>query len=163
MVKEIILCDTTYTPSYDEYKEWCEMVEVEPQSEGSDAYWRFVYDTQSDEWEDFLMNIKHCELNDSKWVVSGVLHLWHGVQDILPLMFDSLLEAVCACYGSSINDIKVVKRDDDIVVKCSHHNGQNRFYLNALTDLGIKRYERNKGKISTINKENIQRLPEHLF
>lgn len=159
----LVLCDTTIVPSYEDYKDWCEMNEVEPQGEDSNDYWEFVGQMQTMEWEDFLMNINHCELSDSKWVVSGTLGLWYGNRDIVPNIHDTLEDAVCACYGSSIADIKVEKRGDVIVVTALHHDGRNYFELRALTDLGVERFERRDGQISLSNRENIQRLPEFLF
>lgn len=38
----LVLCDTTIVPSYEDYKDWCEMNEVEPQGEDSNDYWEFV-------------------------------------------------------------------------------------------------------------------------
>lgn len=159
--QNLVLCDTTIVPSYEDYKDWCEMNEVEPQSEDSDDYWRFVYNTQSDEWEDLIMNVRYSKLNFQKWVITGSLGLWYGTRDISPRVSDSLESALRLCCNG--DDAIVKKCGSRLKVQVLHHDGRNNFELRALSDLGVERFERRDGQISLSNRENIQRLPEFLF
>ena len=39
---KVTLCDTSYIPKYEEYKEYCEANEYEPQAEDSQDYCEYV-------------------------------------------------------------------------------------------------------------------------
>ena len=161
--QNLVLCDTTFVPSYEYYKEWCEMNEVEPQGEDSNDYWKFVEQMQTMEWEDLLENLSFSEYENYQWVVTGGLGLWWGVKYIRPHFCSCLTDALITCCSRDIQDVIVTKRNSVIYVEAIHHDGTNRFELRALTPLGSERLDKRDGQISLKNRENIQTLPKYLF
>ena len=53
----VTLCDTTYIPEYDEYKDNCEANNCEPQDENSNDFWDYVSDRRSIEYDSFVLNM----------------------------------------------------------------------------------------------------------
>lgn len=147
--------DTTRTPSYEEYIEWCELNETEPQGENSNDYWDYVDNTHELDCGDFWENHQYY------WLVSGTLGLWFGTRDIYQTMFNSLEDAIKKCLGDC-NDAIIKKRGSVMYVTGLHHDGRNNFEIRALTDLGAERFER-LGSISLRNRENIITLPKYLY
>lgn len=154
MKKSYVLFDSNAERSYDDYIEFCEMNDIEPQGEEMECL-------QSMDYDDFITNIKHCVYNRQKWAVEGTLGLWNGRKDIVPKVFDNLLEAISACIGSC-DYVKIIKNYSKIEVEASHHDGTNRFTLRCLSDLGEIRWN-NNGQVSLKNKENLMTLPQWLF
>lgn len=161
-MKRIILLDTTFMPSYDEYVDYCEVNEVIPQPEDSEAYWDYVNEARYWEVEDFEVNLRHCKENDAHyWVISGVVGLWYGSRDIVQTMENSLLDAICKCWGGC-DDVIVEKLGSVIYVTAMHHDGRNKFEIRALSGKGAERLNR-LGEVSLTNRENIVTLPKYLY
>ena len=161
MAKPYVLFDSSELRTYDEYLEFCEMNNIEPQGEDSGHYYEIVGELQSGDYDDLMTNIKHCVYNRQKWAVEGMLGLWNGHVQILPKVFDSLLDAISACVHKC-DYIKITKRFSTIEVEAIHHDGTNRFTLKCLSDLGEFRYG-NNGQVSLNNRENLMTLPQWLF
>lgn len=161
MKKSYVLFDSRELKTYDEYLEFCEMNNIEPQGEDSEHYYEIVGYLKSWDYDVLLSNIKHCVYNRQKWAVEGTLGLWNGQREIVPKVFDSLFEAIIACTHRC-DYIKITKDYSTIEVEAIHHDGTNRFTLKCLSDLGEIRYN-NNGQVSLNNRKNIMTLPQWLF
>ena len=51
---KVTLCDTSYIPEYEDYKEHCEANDCEPQAENSQDYWDYVSEIRAMEYDDFI-------------------------------------------------------------------------------------------------------------
>lgn len=161
-MKEQLLLDTTYIPTYDEYVEWCEYNEITPEEEDSDDYWDFVSRTQEIEAHDFFLNVEDSILNSlCYWLITGSLGLWYGVRDIDMTYEKTLADAIKRCM-CSCDDAIIKKRGSVIYVSGLHHDGRNHFEIRALSDIGLDRLERN-GEISIKNRQNFVTLPKYLY
>ena len=95
-IKEQILCDTTSIIEYDVYIEHCEINDLTPQGEDSEDFYNVAREYQVLEFDDLLANLRYCEANNYKWVVSGTLGLWNGRHEIEPTLFNNLIDALNA-------------------------------------------------------------------
>ena len=161
-MKEQLLLDTTYIPSYDEYVEYCRDNNVEPKQEDSDDYWDFVYRMQEMGVSDFFSNVEYSKLNNQYyWLITGCLGLWCGERVIDMTYENSLKDAIKRCIGNC-DDVIIKKRGSVIYVTGLHQDGRNHFEIRALSEIGIDRLERN-GEISIKNRQNFVTLPKYLF
>lgn len=162
MNKEILLCDTTYIPSYEDYKEWCYACGKEHCEEGSRDYLDFVEVSQRKEIDDLMENLNSSAINFRYyWVVTESLVLWCGRRDIDKHMTNSLSDAIRLCVNHA-DDTIIKKRGSVIYVTALHHGGRNYFEIRALSEKGLDRLERN-GDISINNRQNIVTVPKYLF
>ena len=137
---KVTLCDTTYIPSYEEYKENCEVNEIEPQGEGSDDYWDFVSDSRDVEFDTFSMNIQSSAQAQQPCLLTGSCGLWDGTHEIMPYKFRNVISAIVKAYGSC-DDLIVSQEDGVIKVESLHHDGRNRFEIRPLTEHGKQALE----------------------
>lgn len=157
-----ILLDTTITPDYEMYVEYCEMNEIIPQDENTEDYWDFVAHIRELDILDFFDNLKYSKENNSHyWIISGTLGLWNGVKEIEMVKCETLTDAINMC-SNGCDDFIIEKCGNKICVTGLHHDGRNYFEIMALSDLGNERFNKN-GKISLNNKENLSKLPIYLF
>lgn len=161
-IKEQILCDTTSIIDYDVYIEHCEINDLTPQGEDSEDFYRVNEWYRSADWENLLTDLRYSKVNNYKWVVSGTLGLWNGRHEIVPKLFNNLIDALNACFGKC-DDIIITKSHSVIKVTALHHDGRNYFELRALSDLGEERANKYDGNISFKNKENLRTLDKWLF
>ena len=132
---KVTLCDTTYIPDYEEYKENCEANNCEPQAEDSDDYWDYVSERRSLEYEDFISNMEYSAQAELPCLLTGSCGLWNGTREIMPYKFSDAISAVEKAYGSC--DDLIVKQEDGIIkVEALHHDGCNRFEICPLTEHG---------------------------
>ena len=160
-MKKHTLINTHDIHSYEDYKENCVGNDLPIQDELSNHYWDFVADMRAMEWDDFMLDIKHCKCENRMWAITGSLGLWWGTPDIEPTFKDSLSEAIFACINGC-DDFVITKKCSAINITAMHHDGRNNFTLRCLSDIGRDRYMRN-GKIAITNKYNIKTLNEYLF
>ena len=134
---KVTLCDTTYIPSYDEYKENCEANELEPQGEDSGDYWDFVSESRSIEYDTFVLNMQSSAQAKQPCLLTGSCGLWDGTREIMPYKFSDAISAVekAYCYCDDI----IVKQEDGVIkVEALHHDGSNYFEIHPLTEYGEK-------------------------
>ena len=134
---KVVLCDTTYIPDYEEYKEYCEANNCEPQSDYSKDYWDYVSDRCSMEYNDFIFNMENSAKANKPCLLTGSCGLWNGTHEIIPYKFNDALSAIKKAYGSC--DELIVKQEDGIIkVEALHHDGSNYFEIVPLTEYGKK-------------------------
>ena len=137
---KVTLCDTTYIPSYEEYKENCEANELEPQGEDSGDYWDFVSESRSIEWDTFILNMHDSAQAQQPCLLTGSCGLWDGTHEIMPYKFSNVISAIVKAYGSC-DDLIVNQEDGVIKVESFHHDGRNRFEIRPLTEHGKQALE----------------------
>ena len=137
---KVILCDTTYIPEYDEYKEHCEANGFEPQAENSNDYWDYVSERRSLEYDDFILNMENSAQAEQPCLLTGSCGLWDGTHEIMPHKFSDVLSAVKKAYGS-LDDLIVSQEDGVIKVESFHHDGRNCFEIHPLTEHGKQMLE----------------------
>ena len=131
------LCDTTYILEYEEYKEYCEANDCEPQAEDSQDYWGYVSEMRYMEYEDFILNMETSAQANKPCLLTGSCGLWDGTHEIMPYKFSDVLSAVKKAYGSC--DDLIVKQEDGVIkVEALHHDGSNYFEIVPLTEYGKK-------------------------
>ena len=137
---KVTLCDTTYIPDYEEYKQHCEANEFEPQAEDSQDYWDYVSESRSLEYDDFILNMENSTQANKPCLLSGSCGLWDGTHDIMPYKFSDALSAIKKAYGSC--DDLIVKQEDGVIeVEALHHDGRNCFEIHPLTEYGKQALE----------------------
>lgn len=137
---KVTLCDTTYIPEYDEYKENCEANGFEPQAENSKDYWDYVSERRALEYDDFILNMENSAQAEQPCILTGSCGLWDGTHEIMPHKFSDVLSAVKKAYGS-LDDLIVSQEDGVIKVEALHHDGRNRFEIRPLTEHGKQALE----------------------
>ena len=134
------LCDTTYIPDYEEYKENCEANDLEPQGEGSGDYWDFVSESRSIEYDTFILNMQSSAQAQQPCLLTGSCGLWDGTHEIIPYKFRNVISAIVKAY-KSCDDLIVNQEDGVIKVESFHHDGRNRFEIRPLTEYGKQALE----------------------
>lgn len=156
------LLDTYNTEhlNYEAYQDWCELNEIEPKGENSEAFYEWIADEIQNEIDDFFTNLEYSKFN-LPCIVEGSVGRWNGRFDIEQTYFKDLESAIRAC-GDRCDYIIVRKNYSVIETTGIHHDGRNWFEIRLLTDLGQERWERN-GKVSLNNRENVVTLPKYLW
>ena len=142
--KKITLVDTAREVDIDEVNEYLETHGREPVEEDSDAYWDVAGYLRNWDWEDFKDNVKYSSLNNEQFLITGTLGLWNGSPTIIPVLENSLEEAINRCISGSTMDIEVEFDNGHLNVYCSHHDGTNCFEIYRLSYLGKKEVEKEK-------------------
>ena len=137
---KVTLCDTTYIPEYDEYKENCEANNIEPKNENSNKKKDYVSERRSIEYDSFVLNMENSAKAQQPCLLTGSCGLWNGRREIMPYKFSNVLSAIIKAYGSC-DDIIVSQEDGVIKVESFHHDGCNRFEIRPLTENGKKMLE----------------------
>jgi len=150
MKRKII--NTTYFDSfwyldfpYTEYVEMCEECEWPVHEENSNGYWQDITEMTERDWDDFNGNMKYGPYKDSPCMITGHLGLWNGRPTIVPVLCDSILEAVKKCVsGRDIDDWEVKTEDGHVSVLAHHHDGTNCFEIHLLSKKGEREVKREK-------------------
>lgn len=129
------LIDTTYIPEYEEYVENCEINDREPDEEGSEDYWDFVYETQQENYDCEISNLKWSDDYKHRCVITGAMGLWWGRPTIKPVLCENVVKAIKKCFGSC-DDLRVKFEDGVYVVHALHHDGTNCFEIHKLSKKG---------------------------
>lgn len=125
---------------YDDYLEFCEMNNIEPAEKDSPEFYEWCVDETNLNIECDWENLTEYDKDFSHFVITGKLGLWNGKHEILPIIEDSLCNAIKKCIsGGSILDYKVTLDTETGVVSVSahHHDGVNFFNIYLLTDEGF--------------------------
>ena len=136
--KFIILTSEVETSGYtrEDYEEWCEMNEIEP-GDDYDFYEYCAEETQVN-FESDMGNIESCKEYNVPVVVSGTLGLWWGHQNVEPMRYESVADAIRDCMErSDCHDVIAFYNDGEITMNCYHHDGSNCFTIRALSAKGL--------------------------
>ena len=165
MVKDHVLYDTTEKMTYEDYVEFCELNDIEPSSEDSNDFNLYVSDMSSLYWDDFKLNLENSSKNEQTVFVIGTLGLWTGHHTIIPVRFNSRLEAIMKCI-SNMDDFKIEVKDGILTVTAHHHDGTNIFQIVKLNKEGMKimnKIDEDIEDYPEIQKDWIEVLDDYLF
>lgn len=132
-----VLMDTRDYPTYEDYVDYCEVNDCEPQGEDSNDYWEYVAECQQIWQEDELSNMDYSKDGKCPCLITGELGLWNGRPTIYPTRAESMSKAVMRCARSG-DDFKVTFNHGVIEVDVMHHDGTNHFEIRKLSKRGIK-------------------------
>lgn len=156
------LLDTYNTEhlNYEAYKEWCELNEIEPKGENSNAFYEWIADEIQIEVDDFYANLKYCQYQHP-CIVTGSVGRWNGTFEIEQTRCDNLSDAIDKCW-SGCDDIIVTKRHSVIDVEALHHDGQRNFEVRLLSAVGEDRWDMH-GRVNMNDRKNFLTLPKYLW
>lgn len=142
----MVLIDTRYLYSYEDYLCWCKDNDTEPSPEDSDEFINWCYREQEFEIECFFDNLNYSDKNPVV-CVTGDLGLWFGRRDIVPVKFESerinrkptsaITKAIEECIDGC-DYFMVALENGALEVNGYHHDGTNTFYIRGLNDVGIE-------------------------
>lgn len=136
----LLLTSDPTSLTYDDYLDWCENNEVEPQDENSNSFYEWCGEEAYMIYNDERDNLSYSKLANRMFLVDGTLGLWWGKPAIVPQVCRGLLETIDKCIGNDIDNIDV-KADFEnglLVVYAYHHDGTNVFNLRMLNKNGEK-------------------------
>ena len=142
--------------SYEDYKEFCEINEIEPEPEDSNGYWDWVYDERRWSFDGMMCGIKNSKI-DYPLMITGKLGLWNCSPDIVPVPMvsgyknPSLEKAILKCIGGDVEDFEIKFESGEIVVYGHHHDGTNVLHIRKLSKKGIKGMEAAKNRYEDCN------------
>ena len=118
-----------YTEMYEDFKEWCELNDVDytQYNDESDFFFNWVSDSLLFEWEDFIHNLNNSNEN-VECVVKGYCGRWNGNFEIVPTEFTNLKDAIYACIQNC--DYYVIQDIDGVIdIISTHHDASNHFTI----------------------------------
>jgi hypothetical protein len=107
----------------DAYKEFLEENEL---TENDKDIYDFLAEQEEIDCDDLFTNLRYVRVGEVK--VTGKLGLWDGQHEIVPRVFNSLLDAVYACLDK-IDYFKIEVWKSKIEITACHHDGRNHFVL----------------------------------
>jgi hypothetical protein len=124
--------DINYTEMYCDYKEYCDANDIVAEDDTSSAFFEWVSDTLSMEWNDFIYNItKHY---NSPCVVTGTIGRWNGRYSFSPKRYNSLADAISHCNCE--DTITIIAEDGVVKMFSYHHDSHHEFIIHKLNEMG---------------------------
>lgn len=102
--------------------------ELKIPAEDSHEFWEWINGQIEWDVEDFFENLKYAKDVNDPCEVSGTLGLWWGNPTIEPKKFDTLVDAISACWDKA-DAVQVTLEDGVVYVKAMHHDGTNCFEI----------------------------------
>lgn len=132
-------CGDNYT--YEMYKEFCEINEIDPEPEGSTAYWEWVSEESAEDYENLFANMSYSKADKENrhYAITFDLGLWDGHRiGYVEKTFDTLSSAIRYSAESSrdYNDVKVTYENGRVYVYGYHHDGTNKMEIRLLSARG---------------------------
>ena len=125
--------------AYEDYLEYCEEYGIEAGEKNSEAFYDWCREEADANYDADLDNIKYCKQYNVPVVITGSCGCWDGRHTIVPVVCESVYDAIIKCFSGSINDINVQFSDGAILVDAYHHDGCNSFVIKALSAKGQKK------------------------
>lgn len=152
----LTLIDSRWEPSYQDYKNFCNMFDETIFPEDSRECQEWLEREKRDSYEADMQNLKFCLLKNRLFAITGQLELWNRKPEIIPQTKRGLYEAIQGCIGADIQKVKVEidKQKKCIVVSAFHHDGTNHFYLWLLNKNGEKWVESTARRYEKIKLNN---------
>lgn len=125
---------------YSDYVEHCEANGIVPQGKESNDYFRWCEDETEINFEADLDNIEGHTAYNVPVILTGFVGRWDGQHEICPVSFNSVADAIKACFGNDILDIEVFFDDGKLEVSAHHHDNTNKFTIRALSKKGQNRF-----------------------
>ena len=113
--------------TYEDYLEFCEINEIEPEGEDSRDFYEWLGHENDIAWEDLEANLSYSKVSGPV-SVCGHLGLWWGNPTIQPEKFDNLWDAIMACARDAW-DVIITLDKGVLKVQALHHDGRNVFTI----------------------------------
>lgn len=134
--------DSSEILNYEDYKEICEANFRPIYPDDSEDYWDEVYHQKELDWENFNDNIEYAHVGEP-CMLMGSVGLWNGRRDIVPMLCDSISDAIHkALSGNYDKEVTVELNDGHLDVYVSHHDGTHSFEIWLLSEKGKVEVER---------------------
>jgi hypothetical protein len=128
--------------TYDDYVEYCEGLDIEPQGEWSYDYIEWCANEAQANYECDRDNIEYSSMNKGQFFITGSLGLWDGRHEITcSKTFSTLLDAIDACIPNCDCIIDADWHNGVVEVRVSHHDGTNCFEIHQLSKKGERAVE----------------------
>lgn len=128
--------------TYDDYVEYCEGLDLEPQGEQSWDYIEWCSHEAFDNYDCDRENIERSPMNEGQFIITGTLGLWDGSHEIkCSKTFDTLLDAIDACIPNCACEIEADWHNGVVEVRVYHHDGTNCFDIHQLSKKGERAVE----------------------
>ena len=125
--------------TYEDYKMWCEDMDVTPMGENSSAFYDWAINENNECVECDWINLKYTKADKElmPFFVCGTLGTWQGRIDVhSKKIFFGISSAIqSAVYG--VNDYKVYLENGIIYVEGYHHDGTDILEIHALSAKGV--------------------------
>lgn len=155
------LMDSTYSYSYEEYKDYMVEMDEEVHEDNSTEFWNWVNRMIDCEYEDLFANLKYSGINDTPCVILGHVGLWDGRHEIVPIVFDNITDAIHKAFGSC-DYHKIIVENGIINVYSYHHDGCNTFEIRKFNKKGMAKYEK-YGKDMEVKEYMLGKFVDYLF
>jgi hypothetical protein len=100
--------DWYYTDeAYEEYKDWCEMNNIEPDEKDSANFWDWANDNINLSVECDLDNMAYSKIKGRMFVITGSVQLWNRRPTIKPVFIRGLVDTVKKLSGSGDRHFKI--------------------------------------------------------
>lgn len=86
--------------AYEDYKEWCEMSDIEPSEKNSGDFWEWANDNIELDIECDLDNMAYSKIKDRVFVITGAVQLWNCRPTIKPTFVRGLVNTVKKMCGN---------------------------------------------------------------
>jgi hypothetical protein len=144
---------TKYT--YQDYLDFCECNEIEPQMEDSNDFWEWCSEQADFDLECEKENMNVGKIGNRDFLISGHLGLWNGKPQIKYVVVHGLVNAIEKCWrGCDDGDAKLNTESGVIEVHGYHHDGTNCFELRLLNKNGEKWAENAENRYEDIEFNN---------
>lgn len=143
IVKDCVLYDSQESFEYEDYKEFCEEMELKVYPEDSADYWSFVEHERQNNWDDFNANMEFCKFKGQPCMITGQLGLWNRTPTIVPVLCDDIMAAIKKCLDNNFAfECEIILTDGHVNVNVHHHDGTNCFEIHLLSKKGEREVAR---------------------
>lgn len=135
--KDFILFDNTTFISVEEMLEYCQKCDIDPQKFDPEEYMDLLDMVEQGQIDDFHTAIQKMSISNEDFVITGVLSLWYGDEELKAKIVNGLFESIISCSATGdVFRIKYVGTDGSINVEVYHEYGINEFIIRALSSKG---------------------------
>lgn len=132
---------------YDNYSLWeafenearKTLIESGNTNPSEDTIWKEIYAMDEIVWEDVKEDFQMFFDDNSTWILTGTVELWHGTYEcgLLFHTFDEMIRKV----GKDCDYFRFLDSNGHFFLQCSHPDGVNRYEIRKVTKTGEEYYE----------------------
>lgn len=123
------LIDSDTEFNYEDYVQYCDDEGIEPAAEDSDEHRRWEETQRQAYYEDDLANCRASSiLGKARFFLTGVLGLWNGRKEIVPVIYDDFDAMMRDVIGNDQCTLRATYDTRCITFTVSHHDGTNVFH-----------------------------------
>lgn len=137
IIKDCILYDSQSEWDYNDYLQYCDDMDIEPVEEGSHEWYEFNSEQNQRDWDDFRDNLTCSGTNNQPCMITGSSGLWDGRHEIIPVLCDTIMDAIDKCLGGNYAyEVEIILTDGHIEIHKHHHDGTNCYEIHLLSEKG---------------------------